>query len=169
VSFTPTGRLDEMQHRLQGLVQAVDIVSPPLTKFYDSLNDEQKARFNGIGAGKKPPPSAAANAQPQCGENAVSWPRDQIDRAVRPTETQRAKLDALQSAMAQAADVIKAACLSETPSTPPSRLAAVGKRLKAMSKAVQTVEPALTDFYNSLSDDQKARFNTIGQQLFAAK
>jgi hypothetical protein len=25
----------------------------------------------------------------------------------------------------------------------------------------------LEDFYNSLSDDQKARFNTMGRQLFA--
>ena len=48
VSFTPTGRLDTMQQRLQGLVQAVNIVSEPLSKFYDSLSDEQKARFNSI-------------------------------------------------------------------------------------------------------------------------
>jgi hypothetical protein len=33
---------------------------------------------------------------------------------------------------------------------------------------VQTIEPALTDFYNALSNDQKARFNTLGRQLFAA-
>jgi len=36
-----------------------------------------------------------------------------------------------------------------------------------MLQAVQTLQPALADFYNSLSDDQKARFNTMGQQLFA--
>ncbi|HLN09209.1 MAG TPA: Spy/CpxP family protein refolding chaperone [Xanthobacteraceae bacterium] len=35
-----------MQQRLQALVDAVNIVSPPLAKFYDSLSDEQKARFN---------------------------------------------------------------------------------------------------------------------------
>jgi hypothetical protein len=29
------------------------------------------------------------------------------------------------------------------------------------------VRPALSDFYGSLSDDQKARFNTMGKQLFA--
>ena len=48
VSFTPTGRLDTMQQRLQGLVAAVNLVSEPLGKFYDSLDDEQKARFNSI-------------------------------------------------------------------------------------------------------------------------
>jgi LTXXQ motif family protein len=53
------------------------------------------------------------------------------------------------------------------PPTPPDRLAAIGNRLKAMLRAVGTVQPALADFYNSLSDDQKARFNTMGEQLFA--
>ena len=36
-----------------------------------------------------------------------------------------------------------------------------------MLQGVETVRPALADFYNSLSDDQKARFNTMGRQLFA--
>jgi hypothetical protein len=64
--------------------------------------------------------------------------------------------------------MIKAACPSEIPATPPSRLEAVGKRLQAMLQAVETVQPALADFYGALSDDQKARFNAMGQQLFAA-
>ncbi len=49
-SFTPTGRLADMQQRLEGLVQAIAIVEPPLAKFYHSLSDEQKARFNELGA-----------------------------------------------------------------------------------------------------------------------
>jgi hypothetical protein len=36
-----------------------------------------------------------------------------------------------------------------------------------MLQAVHTVRPALNDLYSSLSDDQKARFNAIGRQLFA--
>ncbi len=173
VSFTPTGRLDAMQQRLQGLVQAVNIVSEPLGKFYDSLSDEQKARFNGI----KPPvdKEAAANAQAadaaapkaECGAPALAWPTEQINRAVQPNDAQRAKLDALQAAVANSADTIKAACPSETPATPPARLAAVSKHLQAMLQAVDAIRPPLHDFYNSLSDDQKARFNTVGRQLFA--
>src|SRR5262249_38736251 len=117
VSFTPTGRLDAMQQRLQGLVQAVNVVSEPLNKFYDSLSDEQKARFNSI----KPPadtehaPSAkpdttASNPKSDCGAQAMAWPKEQIDRVVQPTDAQRAKLDALQAAVASGADTIKAAC-----------------------------------------------------------
>jgi hypothetical protein len=98
----------------------------------------------------------------------MAWPTDQIDHVVQPNDAQRAKLEALQSATAQAAEMIKAACPSEIPATPPSRLEAVGKRLQAMLQAVETVQPALADFYGALSDDQKARFNAMGQQLFAA-
>ena len=171
VSFTPTDRLGDMQQRLEGMVQAVDMVQPPLAKFYDALSDEQKARFNDVGAASGRPPrrsqQAAQNPQSQCGENAMAFPTDRIDQAVHPTDAQRAKLDALQSASGNAVDVIKAACPTELPATPPGRLAAEGKRLQAMLQAVHTIRPALNDFYSSLSDDQKARFNTIGRQLFA--
>ncbi len=137
------------------------------------LSDEQKARFNDIGAkqsgraGRAEPAANMPNPQAQCGANVMAWPTDQIDRVVHPNDAQRKKLEALQSAAAQAQDLIKAACPSETPATPPGRLAAVGKRLQAMLQAVRTVQPALANFYNALSDDQKARFNTMGRQLFA--
>ena len=171
VSFTPTGRLDAMQERLTGLTQAVDLVTPPLTQFYDSLSDEQKARFNAIGptGGRPSAPSAhaAANPQADCSAAAMAWPSEQIERVVHPTDAQRSKLDALQQALAGAADTIKAACPSEIPNTPPGRMAAAGKRLHALLSAVEAVRPVLADFYNSLSDDQKARFNTMGRQLFA--
>jgi LTXXQ motif family protein len=170
VSFTPTGRLDDMQQRLQGMVQAVDMVGPPLTKFYDALSDEQKARFNDMQpAGSKPVAAGAQAAKPQsdCNAPVMAWPTEQIDRTIHPNDAQRAKLDALQSAAANSAEAIKASCPSEPPTTPPARLAAASKHLHAMLQAVDTIRPPLHDFYNSLSDDQKARFNNMGKQLFA--
>ena len=176
VSFTAPDRLADMQQRLTGLVQAIGIVQPPLAKFYDSLNDEQKARFNALGAPSgrngaqgQQSQQAAQSPQSQCGENTVAWPADRIDQVVHPNGEQRAKLDALNGAASQAADTIKAACPSELPATPPDRLAAEGKRLQAMLQAVETIRPKLDDFYASLSNEQKARFNTIGRQLFAAR
>jgi len=180
VAFTPTDRLGQMKQRLQALVDAVNLISPPLTGFYDSLSDEQKARFNAIAPPASPPSQNAQSVQgqsqaqqdqpgvqAQCNASVMAWPTDQIDNALHPNDAQRAKLDALQSALSQASDTIKAACPSEVPATPPSRLDAIGNRLQAMLKAVETVQPTLADFYNSLSDDQKARFNTMGKQLFA--
>jgi LTXXQ motif family protein len=172
VSFTPTGRLDTMQQRLQGLVQAVNLVSEPLGKFYDSLSDEQKARFNGIKptSGKAAPNATATTAatpKSDCDASAMAWPSDQIERVVQPTDAQKVKLDALKAAAANGADIIKAACPSEPPSTPPARLAAVGKHLEAMLQAVEVIRVPLHDFYNALSDNQKARFNSMGRELFA--
>jgi LTXXQ motif family protein len=170
VSFTPTGRLDDMQQRLQALVQAVNVISPPMAKFYDSLSDEQKARFNDIGTAAPGAQQASNTSKPQaeCDASVMAWPTDQINSAVQPNDAQRAKLEALQSAAANAANTIKAACPAENPSTPPARLAAVGKHLQAMLQAVDSLRVPLHDFYDSLSDDQKARFNTVGRQLFAA-
>jgi hypothetical protein len=97
----------------------------------------------------------------------MAWPTDQINQAVQPNAAQRAKLDALQSAATSAAETIKAACPTEVPATPPARLAAAGKHLQTMLQAVDMIRPALHDFYDSLSDGQKARFNTLGKDLFA--
>src|SRR5580700_6498374 len=175
VSFTPTGRLDTMQQRLQGLVAAVNLVSGPLGKFYDSLDDEQKARFNSIkpttdkSAASNALAAIAATPKSDCDASVMAWPTEQIDQAVQSNDAQRVKLDALKSAAANGADIIKAACPSQTPSTPPARLAAAGKHLQAMLQAVDAIRPPLHDFYNSLSDNQKARFNTMGKQLFAQR
>ena len=49
--------------------------------------------------------------------------------------------------------------------TPPGRLEAMETRLKAMIDAANTVKPALDSFYASLTHEQKARFNRIGQEL----
>jgi hypothetical protein len=171
IAFTPTGRLSQMHDRLGALVDAVNIVSPPMSAFYDSLSDEQKARFDHI-APRAPRRGQAAQGdltaatiRGQCSAGMMAWPTDQIDRVVRPDDAQRTKLQALQSAAAQAADTIKVACPADVPPTPPARLVAVGQRLQAMLQGVETMQPALDDFYNSLSDDQKARFNSMGRQL----
>jgi hypothetical protein len=104
IAFTPTARLDHMRDRLQALVNAVNIVSPTLSSFYDSLSDEQKARFNGI-APRTPRRGQAAQGdltasaiRGQCDAGTTAWPTDQIDRVVRPDDAQRAKLQSLQSA-----------------------------------------------------------------------
>ena len=173
MAFTPTDRLAQMQTRLEGLAQAVSLVQPPLAKFYAALSDEQKARFNDIGNGSARPPApgqgTVQSPQATCAESVMAFPTDRIDRLMQPNAAQRAKLDALAAASAKAADQIKASCPSALPATPPDRLAAEGSHLQAMLAGLATIRPALADFYNSLSDEQKARFDTVGRQLFAEK
>ena len=45
---TPAGRMAAMRQRLEAMREAVQIVRPALEKFYGSLSDEQKARFDAL-------------------------------------------------------------------------------------------------------------------------
>jgi hypothetical protein len=47
-ALTPIGRLQAMEERLDAMLRAVQTVQPALEKFYASLSDEQKERFNRI-------------------------------------------------------------------------------------------------------------------------
>ena len=165
---TPTGRVEAMRQRIGTMLMALSIVQPPLQRFYDLLNDEQKARFNLM-----TPEDRAAGAtggtkldySQVCGEQALkgtSPPIDRILQAVRPTEVQRTALDALNDATNQAADFLEANCPVDQTLTPPARVAAMEKRLDAMMEAIKIVQPALQSFYGSLTDEQKARFNQLG-------
>jgi hypothetical protein len=49
IALTPSGRLEQMEKRLDALVQAARTVQPALNDFYASLNNEQKAQFNTLG------------------------------------------------------------------------------------------------------------------------
>jgi hypothetical protein len=84
---------------------------------------------------------------------------------VKPTGAQEDGLKQLQDATGKAVSLLQAACPEDTPLTPPGRLTAMEKRLQAMIDPANTVRPALDSFYASLSNEQKARFDRISQQL----
>lgn len=163
VTLTPTGRLAAMEQRLQGMRAAIDIMRPPLEAFFAVLTDEQKARLAAAGADTAEGGKARGFAQ-DCGaaSGATEWPAERIERAIRPNEQQRAALARLKDAAIKAADTLKTACPTETPLTPPARLAAMAARLDVMLATVASVRTAATEFYGTLSDEQKAQFNTVG-------
>ncbi len=169
VSLTPIGRIDAMQQRVQAMISAVKVVRPALEKFYNMLTDEQKARFNALGQNQRPPanegsPVAGGSPAAGCKNRAIpDWPTAQIQRTVHPTGAQEAALNTLQNAAAKAKDILEASCPTEMPATPLARLSAMEQRLQTISAAIATVRGPLNDFYGSLSDEQKAQFNTIGR------
>ena len=169
IALTAPDRLANMQQRIEAMIAAVATVQPPLKKFYDLLSDEQKAKLAALGSERRQNKAATATTGsiPQtCGATlgVPDWPAAEIDRTLHPTEAQRARLTALQTATAKAEDMLKASCQADNALTPPARLAAVGKRLDTMLQAVKTVRSALNDFYATLNDEQKARFEAIGPQ-----
>jgi LTXXQ motif family protein len=165
---TPTGRLAAMRARIEAMLKAVTLVRPALDRFYSSLSDEQKARFNAVqeatstrrrGGARTPDQSQACGA-----DVAAPVPLDRIRRAIEPSESQAAALDALNETTRRAAEDLKASCTGEANLTPTGRVAAMEQRLKAALQALDLVQPALDRFYGSLSDEQKARFNRLPRQ-----
>jgi hypothetical protein len=172
-AFAAPDRLAVMQQRIAAMIKAEMAVQQPLAKFYDLLDDGQEAQLNTIaedrrkmsaanGATEAPSRSCGA-AQPV----ALQWPTDEIEARLHPSDTQRAALKGLQDADARAADILNNACLPEDATTLPARLDAVDGRLDAMLQAVSLVSAALADFYGTLSDEQKAQFEAIGQKRTA--
>ena len=92
----------------------------------------------------------------------ASLPIARIDQLVRPTPEQRSRFDKLKEANASASKILQATCPPYATLTPTGRVAAMEQRLKAALEAVDTVAPALTDFYQSLTNEQKAHFDMIG-------
>jgi LTXXQ motif family protein len=162
----PTGRLAAMESRLQVMLAAVQTVRPALERFYQSLSDEQKARFNAI-APRDDPDSVGKDQRDFtkfCDEKSpgvTDLPIERISQAVQPTPAQRAALDELKDASVKAGEGLKTNCPTYQTLTPTGRVEAMEKRLDATLGAVKTVQPALTKFYGSLSDEQKARFNSL--------
>jgi LTXXQ motif family protein len=162
---TPPGRIEAMRQRLEAMLQAARTVRPALEKFYGSLNDEQKARFNALAPDDRSGQQQAQGDLTQvCGERAsgiASLPLQEIEREVRPDDSQRGALKQLQDATSAAADLLKSDCPSGQALSMVGRLEAMERRLDAMLRAVQTVQPALEKFYASLGDEQKERFNRL--------
>ncbi|WP_249149770.1 Spy/CpxP family protein refolding chaperone [Bradyrhizobium liaoningense] len=166
VAATAPGRLAAMQQRVEAMEKAVDLVQPALDRFYGSLTDEQKARFNALAEDQRRA-TASNNGDGSVVQNcstpaAFDWPGATIEERLRPNDTQRAALQVLQDTSAKVGASLKAACQPNDVMTPPARMAAIRKRLEVMLDGIKSVRAALDDFYATLNDEQKAQFEAIG-------
>lgn len=172
-AFTAPARLAVMQQRIGAMMMAEQALKQPLAKFYDLLEDEQEARLNTLAEDRRKMSAlngAADAPAPACGaapSAALPWPAEAIEARLHPNDTQRAALKALQDANAAAIDILNAGCQPDDATTPPARLDALEGRLEALQRAVYLVSTALQNFYATLSDEQKAQFEAIGQKRTA--
>ncbi|MCK1746268.1 Spy/CpxP family protein refolding chaperone [Bradyrhizobium sp. 139] len=172
-ALTPPGRLRAMMNRVSATLEAVKIVRPALENLYNSLNDEQQARFNALGPNvgeRSPQQQQQASAQEAradgCGDpksGLTQLPIQRLEAVLHPAGKQKESLDRLSEATAKGVESLQAACPNDVPLTPVGRLEAMQHRLEAMLTAAKLVEPALDEFYATLSSEQKARFNTLQQ------
>ena len=152
----PVARLVLMEHQIDATIMALQIVRPPSQEFAQSLDDAQRARFNG------PPPSAdtvAGSCKPSTA--AVKRLLTQLDQAVQPTDAQRPATAAVADAFDRAAREFDVNCQGAVPPTALGRLDATVARLDATWRAVQIIEVALANLQKDLNDEQNTRFNAL--------
>jgi len=169
VPLTPVGRLDGIAKRLHAMTDAVNTIHDPLIAFDNSLDDQQKtelAKLGGRGhkhirASKPSTQDLAALCKKQTAGFTL-LPVQRIEDVVKPDADQKSAFDTLKSASTDAAQTLDSSCPAQMPESVTGRLDALVKRLDALNGAVAKIKPALVDFYGKLSDEQKARFNVLG-------
>ena len=161
---TPTARLAAMRDRLAAMLAAVRLVRASLANFYNLLDDGQQARFNALGSEEENDPQMAREVAQICSapvSGIAGIPLEQIERAVRPDATRRASLRHLADALTSAGNVLRSNCPGGNAITPVLRIDAMEQRLDAMLHAIEDLQPALNEFYDLLSPEQKVRFNLL--------
>ncbi|MGY3510962.1 hypothetical protein ACVIQY_003937 [Bradyrhizobium sp. USDA 3051] len=182
VPATAIERLGLMRERIEAMIKATDAVAPALAKFVDILEDNQKAKLDGLAKERRAALAAIQQKNPQAAsacqadsdprydeklqrqyEQLVQqqWPAAEIASTLKLDDTARARLDVLQDTTLRTMETLSA-CPSPAAPTPQARLTAVKARLQTMLQAVNGVSDALDDFEADLSDEQKAGFEAIG-------
>ncbi len=147
-------------------------MKPALQAFYGSLNDEQKARFNEIGQQLGQPRqqrTAAGNAQAaaaNCSADKAGISNlaiNRVEEIVRPTDAQGVAFDKLDAAMQKAIERLRKPVRT--------RSADAGRAARRDAEAGGGNDrrrhhpaAALEEFYASLNDEQKAKFNRLGRE-----
>ncbi len=152
---TPTERLHAMLQRLRAMDQVVSELRVPVETFHAALSGEQKARLDG--GTEQPNRGCRADIQGTTGLLMRT-----LERAVQPTERQRIAFGTLAGTVAKMGEMLRS-CPATRPSTPMARLDADRERIGTMLFATQIVHTALNRLYYSLTDDQKARFDAVGE------
>ena len=159
---TPAARLAAMQQRLEAMKAAIARIRPPFEEFYERLDDEQKAQLAALNDQRRPFAPKVPAAQSCAPPDVLPWPASEIASKLQLGDAQRDALEVLSRMDALARNTLNFDCQPDDNLTPPDRLATADTRLDAMLDALKWVRPALEDFYATLSEAQKAQFDTIG-------
>jgi hypothetical protein len=169
-------RLDQLGRALDAIAASLATLRPALAAFYDTLNDEQKARLIAINFARKSLPKSdrngheTANGQVPNGSDPAqdpvcnrwiailrSWPVRQVESGISLSDEQRASLYDLTAAIYRATSGLVDACPAEDHFTALGRLDARQRQLQALRHGVDAIQPVLSKFEDSLNDFQRTR------------
>jgi hypothetical protein len=174
VSAMPSHKIDSLSQALEAMRNSRASLLPSITKFYTSLDDEQKARIVlNISAAPSPLKSdqpyrssstTGDDGQAPCREWAVtlrSWPTKQIEMELNLSDAQYAALYDVTAAMYRAAAELMMSCPNQGYLTTIGRLDTQQKQLEALRRGMNTTQPVLAAFENLLNADQKTRLRAL--------
>ena len=129
VPATATERLGLMRERIEAMIKATDAVAPALAKFVDLLDDDQKAKLDGLAKERRAALAAIQRKNPQAAsacqadsdprydeklqrqyEQLVQqqWPAAEIASTLKLDDTARARLDVLQDTTLRTMETLSA-------------------------------------------------------------
>jgi hypothetical protein len=155
-----------MVQRLWAVQNAGVVIRGALKDFYDTLTDEQKAKFQ-TASQANPPGDSRNTGNPMGRQQACTQGADddrlikQIQQTVRPTPRQRPSIEMLGKTAGGMEQYLMASCSQPTPEDPLARLDAANNRLTAINYAATSMEVALNQFRAALSVDQRKKFDTL--------
>jgi hypothetical protein len=164
IPLTPIARLDAAERGLDATIKAIQMVLSPLKRFYQALSDDQRERFNAMNGsteGARSPSDMAA----LCSQEArfIDVPTKRVEQVVQPNAQQQSAFEDLKKAAQKVGDQLRSSCPTAVPKSPVARLDTIETRVSAIAEAIKAIRPDLKNFYASLSDEQRARFNMMGQ------
>ncbi len=169
IPLTPIARLDTAEKRLQSMVEAVQIVRPPLEKFYTSLDRGAEATLRSTGKIGKGRRTAWRHHERQSG-GALRQRAGFRQAAERNVSRMSFKPNAQQQSSFRRFDESLAGRRREAAGLMPDTNAGNARRPTRSVKteagshdcSMDNIRPKLAAFYETLNDEQKAKFNNMG-------
>jgi hypothetical protein len=166
---SPTERLKAIQDRIWAMRDGLLTIRLPFETFYSSLSQEQHWRLNRTESDVSTIGMKLGDTRiGMCSDPAAGsgqGPMRAIERAVRPSEQQRAILEELRLRSAGFAQLIMSSCPTYPLLGHMGRYGAALDRLDVMLFSVMAMAPALQGFYDSLDDRQRMAFHRAMRQL----
>jgi len=176
-----TKKIAVLDDALQVMMDSLKSLHPALASFYNSLGNEQKAKFVAMTLSseqlsalqqrvmRKQPATDdqfAGEQKSKCLQwvgRLTTWPVRQIETATALSNFQRASLYELTAAIYRSAGDLAQTCLAANPLTPLGRLELREQQLRALQQDIKAIEPYAAAFENALSGDQrKGLYTAIG-------